>query len=425
MEQQQLGRWSAVLALLAVLSTSRAGDWPCWRGPTGQGITDEKDLPLTWGSKGNENVLWKVPLPGAEGKNKLDHNQSSPIVWKDRVILSMVFWPAEATAKQFPKHMVACYATGDGKTLWESEVPPGPWLLTDLRGGYSAPTPCTDGEQIYALFGSSVLACLDMNGKLLWRKEVAPYAWDVAIGTSPFLQDDKVLVVADGTQPKISRLIAYDKKTGDVKWEQARPTSNFSHSTPLRVAVNGKPQLVIASSNALQGIDPASGKVIWWADNKGDVPTPVFAAGMVYSEDGRGGPGIAVDPTGEGNISKTHVKWRTPPIPEGYSSPLIAGGYVYRINNPGVVRSWKLETGEPGFNERLPQGASASASPIVTPEGRIYFASAGKSIVIQAGPKFEVLATNDLGEPGSASPAVANGRIYLKGTRNLYCIGKK
>jgi outer membrane protein assembly factor BamB len=424
---RSLSAHAALLLVLALAAPLRAGDtWPAWRGPTGLGLTDEKDLPLAWGGKDNANVLWKAPLPGtADAKAKFDHNQSSPVVWKDRVFVIMVYWPADVPQSEFPEHRVACYQTSDGKLLWDTKIPPGPWLLKDLRGGYSAPTPCTDGERLYALFGSSVLVALDFDGKILWRKEVAPHAWDVAIGTSPVLVGDHVLVLADGTIPKISRLIAYDKKTGDVKWEQKRPTASFSHSTPVLAEVKGKPQLFVAASNALQGLDPADGKVLWWATNRGDVPTPAFADGLVYSEDGRGGPGILVDPTGAGDVTKTHVKWQTAPIPEGYSSPVIVGNHIYRVHNPGILKCFDRATGKAVYSERLPMGLHPSASPVVTPDGRIYLATAGKSAVIAAGPDYKLLATNDLGDGGAASAAVAAGRLYLKGPRNLYCIGKK
>jgi len=411
-----------VCCLLPALA---AGDWPCWRGPTGMGITDAKDLPFTWGGKDEANVLWKTPLPGADGQAKLDHNQSSPVVCKGRVFFIMVYWPAGVAQTEYPEHRVVCCKADDGKLLWNQKIDPGPWLLKDLRGGYSAPTPTTDGERVYALFGSSVLVCLDFDGKPVWRKEVTPHAWDVAIGTSPFLYMDTVLVLADGTNPKISRLIAFDKKTGDVKWQQERPTANFSHSTPLLIDVKGKPQLIVAASGAVQGLDPANGKVIWWATNKGDVPTPVFGKGLIYSEGGRGGPAIAVEPTGEGDVTKTLVKWKTASVPEGYSSPIISGDHVYRLHNPGILKCWKLEDGTQVYGERLPMGVDHSASPFVTPEGRLYFACGGKTAVIAPGTKFEVLATNDLGDPGKASAAVADGRIFIKGGKHLWCIGKK
>jgi outer membrane protein assembly factor BamB len=417
-------RSAAILAILTGM-TARADDWPSWRGPTGMGITPDRDLPLRWGGPDQTNVLWHTPLPGADGKARLDHNQSSPIVWRDRVFVIMVYWPPGREPSEFPEHHVACYRARDGKLLWDTQVPPGPWLLKDLRGGYSAPTPCTDGERVYALFGSSVLTALSMEGQLLWRQEITPHAWDVAIGTSPVLYKDTVQVLADGTQPKIARLIAWDKKTGTLRWERPRPTSSFSHTTPVLITVRGRPQWLISSSAAVQGVDPADGQVIWWAANHGDVPTPVYGEGLVYSEDGRGGPGIAVAPTGTGDVTKSLVRWRTPPVAEGFSSPVIVGDHVYRQNGAGILKCWELAGGRPVYSERLPAGVDSAASPFVTPEGRIYFASGGKTAVVAAGPQFRVLATNDLGDPGRASAAVAAGRIYLKGGPQLYCIGPK
>lgn len=414
-----------IAALFLLTGAAHAGDWPAWRGPTGMGTTDARDLPLVWSGKDGTNILWTAPLPGTDGKAKLDHNQSSPIVWKDRVFLIMVYWPEGVAQTEFPEHHVACFRAEDGQPVWDIKVPPGPWLLKDLRGGYSAPTPCTDGERIYALFGSSEMVALDWSGNIVWRKEVTPYAWDVAIGTSPVPYQDTVLVLADGTQPKHSRLIAFHRKTGDIAWEQPRPTANFNHSTPVLVEVQGKPQLLVSASNAVQGLNPADGKVIWWASNSGDVPTPVLGRGLVYSEGGRGGPGIAVDPTGEGDVTKTLIKWKTTPVPEGYSSPIIVGDHVYRVNSPGILQCRKLDDGEAIYKERLPAGFDQAASPFATPDGRIYFASGGKSLVVAAGPKFELLATNDLGDSSSASAAVAGGRIYIKGGRKLYCIGTK
>lgn len=416
-----------LVAVVAVSAVTQASDtWPGWRGPTGLGTSDEKDLPLTWGGRDNENVLWKSPLPGttAKGKVKRDHNQSSPIVWKDRVFVTAAYWPDGVAQTEFPEHHVACYSAADGKQLWDVTVPPGPWQLKDLRGGYAAPTPCTDGKRVYALFGSSELVALDFDGKEVWRKEIKPFAWDVCVGCSPVLAGDAVLVLADGTKPADSRLIAFDPEKGDIKWEKKRPEANFNHTTPVLIEVNGKQQLVIAASGAVQGVDPKDGEVIWSAKNKGDVLTPAFGEVIVYAEGGRGGPGIAVDPTGKGDVTKTHVKWTTGPNPEGYSSPIIAGGHLYRADKD-VLRCLALTTGKKAFAERLPDGMNSSGSPVATADGRLYFAGGGKSAVVPVGPKFETLATNDLGDDSAASPAVANGRLYLKGGKYLYCIGKE
>jgi outer membrane protein assembly factor BamB len=193
------------------------------------------------------------------------------------------------------------------------------------------------------------------------------------------------------------------------------------------VDIKGKAQLLVAGAQQLQGLDPSNGDVIWWcaaSGRIGDTPSPVYGGGLVYCDSGRGGQGIAVDPTGSGDVTKTHLKWRIPQVPEGFSSPIIVGDHLYRLHGPEVVKCWKLTTGEQVFGERLP-GVSTAASPFATPEGRVYFASAGKSYVLKAGPQLEVLAVNDLGDGSQASPAVANGHIFLKGRRYLYCIGKK
>jgi outer membrane protein assembly factor BamB len=179
------------------------------------GTSTDTDLPLTWGGKDNANVLWKVPLPGTTAKgSKFDLNQSSPIIWKDRVFVTTSFWPAGRAQTEYPEHHVACYRLADGKQLWDREVPAGPWNLADLRGGYTAPTPCTDGERVYVVFGSSSMAALDFAGKIEWQKEIPSWKdFDVAIASSPVLHDGKLILLADRNSKK-GTLTAFDPKTG-------------------------------------------------------------------------------------------------------------------------------------------------------------------------------------------------------------------
>jgi outer membrane protein assembly factor BamB len=417
---------TTVLLVVWTRLANASDRWPGWRGPTGMGVTDEKRLPLAWDGKTRENVRWLAPLPGSGGGARPDHNQSSPVVWRDRVLVTTAIWPNGVAQKEFPEHHVTCYRAGDGKQLWDTQVPHGPWRLTDFRGGgYAAPTPATDGKRVYVLFGSAVLAALDPDGRLVWRKEVVPYAFDVTIGTSPVLYHDTLLVLCDQTDPKLSRLLAFDKETGNVRWERKRPNSGFTHTTPVLIDVKGKPQLLVSGSGTLESMDPKDGRLLWWCKCKGDAPSPIYGAGLVYCDDGRGGPGIAVDPTGEGDVTASHVKWTVGKIPgDSLSSAVIVGEYVYRLHQPGVLTCWKAADGAVVYNERLP-GVSTTPSPIATPDGRIYFASGGKGAVIRAGPRFELLATNDLGDGDAypASPAVAGGAIFIKGKRNLYCIG--
>jgi outer membrane protein assembly factor BamB len=414
----------AAVSILAVAGILPAGDWPGWRGPTGMGHTTDKDLPIKWGGKKQENVLWQMPLLPGQEKARLDNNQSSPIVAAGRVFVTASYWPAGVTEKEYPEHHVICFQARDGKRLWDIRIRPGPWLLKDLRGGYTAPTPASDGERVYVVFGSSVIAALDFEGKQVWRKEIKPFeTFDVAIGASPVIYKDTVLFLCDQVN-KASRLLAFDRKTGDLKWEQKRPDVGFGHSTPVLAQVKGRTQLLVAASNAVQGLDPATGKVLWWCKAWGDTASPVLGKGVVYCDSGRGNPGVAAEAGGTGDVSKTHFKWKVNKVPQGFSSPLIVGDYLYRLHDPGVLKCWELTTGKEIYAERLP-GVQTAASPLVTPEGHIFCASAGRSYVIPSGPKFKVLAVNDLNDGSQASPAVAGGRIFLKGRHWLYCIAKK
>jgi len=400
----------AVVAYLALAAISCAGDWPQFRGPTGLGYTEERNLPLTWNAKTGENIAWRAALL------KSDNGFSSPIIVGDRVIVTGV-------TNQPVTHTVLCFAKADGKPLWQTTVEPGPLILKDLRGGYGAPTPCSDGKQFYVVFGSAVVAALDLDGKVLWRKEIENRAFDVALGSSPIVFEDTVILNCDQTG-KTSTITAFQTRDGSIKWEAKRPETSFAHSTPVVVTIGGKPQMLVSASGAIQGLDPKNGNIIWSCKAQGDASSPAFAEGLVFSDSGRGGKAVCVDPTGRGDVTKTHLKWTYPQIPEGLSSAIIAGGLVWRTHNPEIVKVLKLATGELAFSERLP-GVSTWASPVATPDGRIYFASAGKSYVLKVGDKLEVLATNEIGEENRASAAVSDGRIFLRGDRNLYCIGPK
>ena len=411
-------------ASLTSAAALRADDWSGWRGPTGMGQTHERGLPVSWGGKEGASILWKAPLVAGDAKVRLDHNQSSPVVVGDRVFITLSYWPAGTTNREYSEHHVVCFQASDGKRLWDRKLQPGGWLLNDFRGGgYGCPSPAADAERVYVVFGSAVIAAVDHQGKLVWRKELDPKNFDVAIGASPVLFADTVLMMCDRVGGK-SSLVAFERRSGKVKWEQKRPDVGFAHSTPVLAKIGGKTQLLVAASNALQGLDPVNGKVLWTCAARGDTGSPVLGGGVVFCDSGRGGPGTAVDPSGAGDVTKTHRKW-TKDVPEGFSSPIVVGEHLYRLHNPGVVSCWKVATGEQVYKERLPGISSTAASPIATPEGRIYFATAGKSYVIRAGPEFRVLAVNDLSDPCHASPAVADGKIFLKGSKFIYCIGAK
>ncbi len=406
--------WIFTLALFLITTSSHASDWPQFRGPTGLGYVTDKNLPLHWNAKSNVNIAWKAALP------KSDNAYSSPVVSGDRVfVTSAVNNPVE--------HHVLCFARADGRLLWDTPVEPGPWILKDLRGGYGAPTPCTDGKNVFVVFGSAVIASLDFDGKVVWRKPLTQYNFDVALGSSPILHKNTVVLDCDQNN-KTSSFIAFDKGTGDIQWEQKRPQAIYAHSTPVIVDVNGKAQMLVSANKAIESLNPDNGETLWWCAAPGDASSPAFARNLVFADSGRGGKAVCVEATGTGDVSKTHLKWTFPQIPEGLSSALIVGDFVFRTHNPETVKCLRLSTGELVFNERLP-GVSTWASPFATTDGTIYFASAGKSYVTkiggEGGTNLVVLATNDVGEENRATAAVADGKIFLRGNKNLYCIGAK
>ncbi len=408
--------------LLPLLVLASLGEWPGWRGPAGMGLSDAKGLPTSWSARPAENVLWTHPLDfGAKSAN--DHNQSSPIVVGGMVIVLHSHWPEGVTRKEQPRHTVRALSLDKGELRWQTEVAPGPWKLSDLRGGYTAPTPASDGKRLYACFGSSVLAALGLDGKMLWRKEITPTQFDVAMASSPVIVGDTVVMQLDGVGGS-SRITAYDGKDGTARWTEKRPKNGFCHSTPVLAKARGKAQLLVAASNQLQGVDPSSGKVLWHASASGDTGSPVLSDGLVYLDSGRGSKGVCVDPTGEGDVTKTHTKWSIARTPSGFASPLASGGLLYRVADPGVLRVWRMKDGEEVATLRLP-GVNTAPSPILTADGRIYLVSGGRSYVVRAGEKPEVLGKGELGDPSNASPAVSGGRLIVRGARNVWCIGAK
>jgi outer membrane protein assembly factor BamB len=421
---------AVAVMVLATANGSKAGNWPGWRGPTGMGFSEEKDLPLRWDGKTKDNLLWKASLGGI--------GNSSPIVWDDKVLVTVSRKQTnkEQDAKIIPEHWVACFQTADGKELWRTTVPPGHYPRG--YGIYAVPTPVTDGERIYCWFSSGVMAALDFAGKIVWRSEVPGELPKHINGliNSPVLFESTVIRIVNVDQHNGNGVVqALEKKTGKLKWEKKLARGGSSNASLLLLPIDGKRLLIVASNNVLEALNPADGSTIWsFKRPMGDL-SPVYASGLLFT-DRPGGPGIAIDPTGQGDVTKTHGKWKIDKTPASYAyaSPSVSGDYIYRVHKPGILHCWKLSTGELLYAKRL-EGITNLASPVSTADGRVYFLSSARSYVIKAGPTLEVLAKNDLGGYGGnngPSPAIANGRIYVRDAEPagpsgafLYCIGKK
>jgi outer membrane protein assembly factor BamB len=412
--------------LLSGAGFCAAENWPGWRGPTGLGYSEEKDLPLTWDAKKGKNVLWKAPLLGGRKKTPMaSPGWSCPIVWGDRVFVTTALWPEGASDKEatktIPEHHVLCYRAGDGERLWDTPVPPGKCLVDNHYHGPAVSTPVTDGEHVFVLFGSGVIAALDFEGRIVWREEL-PHKRDVDGGVCSSLVLYGDTVILPGIANPVLR--ALDKKSGKLRWEQKGREQNRM-ATPAVLRIGGRPQLV-HMAGGVQGIDPDTGEVLWSCRAPFGQSSPVVGGDLVYGDAGRGGKeGAAVDVTGKGDVSKTNIKWRIKVTAPAGSSGIVVGPNLYRACDGDRLRCWEMATGELVYEERL-QNISPSTSPIATADGRIYFASSGRSYVLKAGPKFELLAKNDLGERDPfTTPAVSGGRLFIKGRDYLWCIGAK
>ena len=397
-----------LVACMAVAFAACGADWPMFRGPDGLAFTPEKGLPTVWSGPGGTNILWKTELPAAWAP------WSSPVAAGDRVFLTASDGNPVRTCT------VLCFSKSDGRQMWQTPVEPGPWKQVDGRGSHAAPTPCTDGRNVYALFGSAAVAALDRDGRLLWRRELTNFQFDCNIGGSPVLCGDHVLIVADQNGGR-SSLLAFDRRTGALAFEVPRK-SGFAHSTPILAKVDGRAQLIVAANNAIQGIDPADGRIVWWASHGGETASPAFGGGIVFADSGRGGPGVAVRAGGTGDVTSAGLvaKFRNG---SDLSSPVTLDGYVYRTAGSGL-QCLKVDSGETVYVKQLP-GISPWASPFATADGRVYVVSGGRGYVVKAGPDFALLAANDLGDPNHASPAVSDGRIIVRGAKYLWCIGTR
>jgi len=378
-------------------------DWPEFRGPTGQGHSDERGLPLAWSE--TKNVRWKVAIPG--------RGWSSPAIQGDRIWLT--------TATDEGKSLRAISVDRNtGAILQNVEV-----FRLKSQGNLSSknsqasPTPVLEGDRVYLHFGAYGTACITQSGEIVWKTRLDYDNGQHGPGGSPVVYDNLLIMSCDGQD--VQYVVALDKLTGKVRWKKLREGYQ-AYTTPLVVRLPAGDQVISPGAFRAVSYEPRSGKELWqvrYGDGFSNVPRPVYSNGLVFICTGFQQPSLlAVRLDGRGDVTKSHIAWT---LKRGVSltpSPLLIGDELYMVSDNGVASCIDAKTGAPHWQVRL--GGNHSASPIYA-DGRIYFLSEeGESVVIAPGKEFKALAKNQLDGPTLASMAVSNGSIFVRSQTHLY-----
>ena len=386
--------------------------WPRWRGPSGQGLVNGSGYPDTWSD--TENVLWKARVPG-EGN-------SSPIVWGDRIFLT--------TARDDQGTVsILSFRRSDGELLWETIVPDTTREHIHEKNTHASATASTDGERVYASFGSKGLVAVDFDGNVVWHRSLGTINNYHGTAGSPLLYEDRIIIYQDhdGGSQGGAFVAAFDKVTGEPIWRTSRRAS-VGWGSPIAIHTGDHDEIIVPSQRSVHAYNPADGVELWIC--RGNlfevVPTPAVGQGLVFCSSGRAGPTLAIRPGGSGDVTDSHVVWKSPKGSPFVPSPLLIGDRLYLVNDmASIVTAYKATTGDVLWQGRLGRGVREgfSASP-VTVDGKIFFTNDfGQTFVVRDGPEFELLHVNEFNVKTLVSPALVDGRWYFRTDRELIAIG--
>ena len=439
---------AVLVCFLAIGPAAQSRDWLHWRGPLMTGVWPGAGVPASWSA--TENVAWKAPLGGL--------GVSTPIVAGDRVIATSQIGAGDRRPGSHPRlvqggdaaaqgeralgagtqaagpgdvvFLVEAFNRADGKRAWEFRLPAaGPLTPVHDKHNLATSSPVSDGERVFAWFGTGQIVALTMAGKPVWQRhlgqELGPFDIQWGHGSSPTVHNGLLYLLCD--QPSRSALLAVDARTGKEVWRADRGKGRNSYSTPLVVELpGGNAEVIINSSERLDAYDARTGAHLWYTGdaNRFPIPMPIVHDGIVYTTRGyRSGPYLAIRPGGRGDITSSHVVWRVPTGAPYVSSIVYASGLLFMANDAGVITAVDAKTGERAWQERT--GGVFSASPVVA-DGKVYFVSeSGETIVVRASRTPEILARNDIGERTVASLAIDDGRIFIRTDRHLIAVGDK
>jgi outer membrane protein assembly factor BamB len=413
----------ALAALIALGGglTVYADNWPQWRGPQLDGTSRESGLPTSWSQ--TENIAWKTALPMRSG--------ATPIVWRDHVFLNV----AEAGDL-----FLWALDRNTGAVRWKQKMGGGDQNMR--KQNMSSPSPVTDGAMVWAMTGTGVLKAFTYDGKEVWardvQKEYGQFGLNWGYASSPLLLDGALYVqVLHGMKTDDpSYVMRVDAKTGKTVWRQERPTNAIAeapdaYTTPVPLKTGNRTEIVVSGGDIVTAHDPATGKELWRSDGLNPtnhqwhriVASPVVSGTTVYAPS-RVKPLLAIKGGGAGNVTDSHRLWsfeNGPDVP----TPVTDGTYFYSFDDRGVVYCLDAKSGKPVYGPVRIKPGTYSASPILG-DGKIYITSEeGLTTVVKAGPSFEVLAENNIGEYVLSSSAISDGQLFLRGDKHLYAIGQR
>jgi len=412
----------ALCTLLAVCASSPvwAENWPQWRGPQGTGVSSESNLPLQWSP--TKNVRWKVKLP--------ERGNSTPIVWGDRIFVTQ---PIEKEQRR----TLLCLDRADGKVLWQAGTVYAAAEPTHPTNPFCSASPVTDGERVIAWFGSAGVFCFDLDGKQLWQRDLGVQEHEWGYAASPVIHGD--LCYLNFGPGKSEFVVALDKRTGKDVWrydlpkptaEQLKRDDNLrgSWSTPLLINAGGRQELILTRPEHVLAVAPRTGEQLWTSGGLGSLvyTSPMWGDGVLAALGGYHRAGLAVRPGGSGDVTASHVLWQQPKSKLRLGSGVIHKGHIYVNDMQGIAQCLDLQTGEAVWEERLTAGGTGDtwSSMVLTADERLYMLNqAGETFVLKAGPKFQLLATNPLGEDSNSSTVMSDGEVFIRTHENLWCIG--
>lgn len=428
------------LAVIVAIASQPVGfekNWHHWRGPHATGAAADANPPTTWSE--TENIRWKVAIPGT--------GHAAPIIWEDKIFIQTAVEVKEEKKESEdnnpfsgffqrdsgPKYKFDLLAINrsDGSILWQKTLrESSPHEGTHRDATFASNSPVTDGEFIYAYFGSRGLYCVDMMGNVKWEKDIGTmYKRNTfGEGSSPVLHGNTLVIVQDHEGD--SFITALDKRTGDVLWKTDR-NERTTWFSPIVVEQDGKPQVITTGTNRIRSYDLETGKLLWEGDGltANSIPSPVAADGIAYLMSGfRGSELRAVQlAKAMGDISDSEaIVWEhgrdTPYVP----SPLLYGNILYFLkSNDGIISAFDTKTGKAYYGPKRLQGVSGVYASIVGAADRVYIAGRNGTVnVVQHGPEFTIIAENTLDDSFNASPAIAGSELYLRGGQYLYCIAE-